>query len=121
MAPSGSKLRFGLDMDYQKEWDGEPWLPAERASRPRAKRNGASRGAGEATSKGKTNGATNGATNGKSNGNGSEVFSDADWQLTLSPEEAREYIQNLTRMLKSQQGEGEGDLPPVPARQEKLP
>jgi hypothetical protein len=37
--------------------------------------------------------------------------------LSLSPEEAREYIQSLTRMLKSHQGES--DVRPVPVRQDK--
>jgi general secretion pathway protein A len=104
-APSGSKLRLGLNMDYQKEWDGEPWLPPERAPRPRTKHNGASQNGGEGAAKEKTK------------GNGSEDFSEADWQLTLSPEEAREYIQNLTRMLKSHQGES--DVRPMPVRQDK--
>ncbi len=106
-APSGSQLRFGLDMDYQKEWDGQPWLPPERAPRARSKRNGSNHAASES------------AVKGKKNGNGLEVFSDADWQLTLSPEEAREYIQNLTRMLKGRQGDS--DAQPVPVQHDKLP
>jgi hypothetical protein len=94
--PMGSNLRFGLDMDYRKEWDGEAWLPPERPSRAPAKKNGAS-----VTKI-------------------SETFAEPDWRLTLSPDEARDYIQNLTRMLKSGNGES-GPREAKPIRTEKLP
>jgi general secretion pathway protein A len=76
----GSNLRFGLDMDYRREWDGEAWLPPQRTPRTASKANG-----------------SNGARI-------SDSFPKADWQLTLSPDEARDYIQNLTRMLKTGNG-----------------
>jgi general secretion pathway protein A len=97
-APSrrSSNLRYGLDLDYQKEWDGEAWLPPDRGSRTPVKRNG-------------------GVV-----GKGSETYSEADWRLTLSPDEARDYIQNLTKMLRTGTGDS-GPHPVTPIRPDKLP
>jgi hypothetical protein len=93
-APSrrNSNLRYGLDLDYQKEWDGEPWLTPDRSPVAPVKRNGG--GAGKA--------------------------SDTDWRLTLSPDEARDYIQNLTKMLRTGTGES-GPRAVAPIRPDKLP
>lgn len=91
-----SNLHYGLDMDYQKEWDGEAWLPPDRASRTPVKKNGASQG------------------------KASDTFSESAWRLTLSPDEARDYIQNLTRMLRTGNGES-GAREAAPVRPDKLP
>ena len=91
--PSGSNLRFGLDTDYRKDWDGEAWLPLERMPRT-AKRNGATKTA--------------------------EPISEPDWRLSLSPDEARDYIQNLTRMLRTGNGESSA-REAKPIRPDKLP
>jgi hypothetical protein len=92
----GSNLRYGLDLDYAKEWDGEPWLPPDRSSLAPVKRNGGSVG------------------------KNSETYSESDWRLTLSPDEARDYIQNLTKMLRTGTGES-GPRAVAPIRPEKLP
>jgi len=90
-----TNFRHGLDMDYQKEWDGEAWLPPERTART-TKRNGSSQG--------KT----------------SDTLSDSAWRLSLSPDEARDYIQNLTKMLRTGNGES-SPREAAPVRPDKLP
>jgi hypothetical protein len=90
-----SNLRYGLDVDYQKEWDGEAWLPPDRPQPTSVKRNGG-------------------------NGKTADDYSESDWRLTLSPDEARDYIQNLTKMLRTGTGES-GPRAVAPIRPEKLP
>ena len=91
-----ANLRYGLDLDYRKEWDGEAWLPEAAPRTP--KRNGASPS--------KT----------------TDGYSESDWRLTLSPDEARDYIQNLTRRLRTGNGNGEsGAREAAPVRPDKLP
>jgi len=99
--PSGlsrrsSNLRYGLDMDYQREWDGEAWLPPDRPAPTAVKRTGGG------------------------NGKTGDDYSESDWRLTLSPDEARDYIQNLTKMLRTGTGES-GPRAVAPIRPEKLP
>jgi general secretion pathway protein A len=88
-------LHYGLDMDYRKEWDGESPIRTERRPRAREMRHGASPGG---------------------NGDSARIDSRND----LSPEEARAYIQYLTRMLRTRQGES-GSVEPEPAQPDKLP